>query len=88
MRQGQEQEGNRGAVAALVCGLAAILFALVPGLFFMPWIPGGVAIWLGSKARQKPARRKMANWACGLGVVSIVLAGIWTISVIQVLSSR
>ena len=67
-------ERNRQAVAALVCGIVAMLLAIFPGLFFIAWFPGGLALWLGLKARKKPNRRKLASWGLGLGIVSLIFA--------------
>ena len=67
-------ERNRQAVVALVCGIVAMLLAIFPGLFYIAWFPGGLALLLGLKARKKPNRRKLASSGLGLGIVSLIFA--------------
>lgn len=71
--------GNGLGVAALVVGIVAIVMALIPLLGMVAFILGPVAVILGAIGLFLKNRKKgMAITGIILGVLSIVIAAIWT----------
>jgi len=64
------------AVAALVLGIVALVFAFVPGLNFIGGIAGIVAIILGALARKQ---LKAQNQATGTATAGLVMGIIGTV---------
>lgn len=62
------------AVASLVLGIVALVFAFIPGVSWIAWIGGVVGIVLGVLGRKRePEKKGMATAGLVMSIVAVVL---------------
>ena len=65
------------AVASLVLGIVALVFAFIPGISWIAWIAGVVGIVLGALGRKKePEKKGMATAGMVMSIVAVALGTI------------
>ena len=62
------------AVASLVLGIVALVFAFIPGINWIAWIAGVVGIVLGVLGRKKqPEKKGMATAGLVMSIIAVAL---------------